>query len=586
MNKRSRHSKDIRKRRLLISQKAAARTLNGNGSSPDLPPLPIDDDEGSLGTLFSHKYGALPFGNIYMAESSANQDQVRKNALGCHLATLNDEQIISLLQYLDGESLSKVVQCSRYLYVAGHHDDLWRDITLRKYGSKGFDFVKSWKDTFISSELKSNNNMNQEYEFKPHHPIKMKNIYSDIFFRSWLCGSFTIHKSWISTNNICTEDSKTLTIDKFLEYEERNIPLLIKGATLEWPAIKKWNRDYLQNETKGFDFRATSGAAPLPAKFSISQYLRYCDDVCEEAPLYLFDRTFAEKVPTLLNDYLYALKDTCPFFDDKAEHGHDLFSILGKDRRPDHRWIIIGPKRSFSNFHIDPNATHAWNAPIIGRKRWIFYPPGVPPPGVYPSPNGDDVVMPISLGEWFLTHFNDHLKQRRNEDKSKRPIECTVEPGDILFVPHGWWHSVLNLDDGMSVAITQNYVSKSNLPDVLRFLETRQQQISGCRDRPEAVKPEDLLHQFRSCLRESRPILLDQAQSLANDGWHCAAWDDDAEYTMKRKAESHGHKKKKTKTGVNRSIVEQARTPTFLDGIHKPCHSGALENTGFTFSFL
>merc|ERR1711976_716018 len=98
----------------------------------------------------------------------------------------------------------------------------------------------------------------------------------------------------------------------------------------------------------------------------------------------------------------------------------------------------------------------------------LTFPPGVPPPGVYPSPNGDDVIMPISLGEWFLTHYNDHVKQRSNPDVTKRPLECTVYPGDILFVPHGYWHSVLNLDDGMSIALTQTYVSASNLPDVLR----------------------------------------------------------------------------------------------------------------------
>jgi hypothetical protein len=42
--------------------------------------------------------------------------------------------------------------------------------------------------------------------------------------------------------------------------------------------------------------------------------------------------------------------------------------------------------------------------------------------------------MPISLGEWFLTHWNDHVKQRTNPDISKRPLECTVSPGEILFV--------------------------------------------------------------------------------------------------------------------------------------------------------
>jgi len=100
--------------------------------------------------------------------------------------------------------------------------------------------------------------------------------------------------------------------------------------------------------------------------------------------------------------------------------------------------LIVGPQRSGSAFHIDPNATHAWNAPIRGRKRWIFYPPGVPPPGVLPSSNGDDVIMPVSVGEWYLSFWDEHVKNRNNKDKSKRPIECTVEPGSILFVPHGW----------------------------------------------------------------------------------------------------------------------------------------------------
>ena len=134
--------------------------------------------------------------------------------------------------------------------------------------------------------------------------------------------------------------------------------------------------------------------------------------------------------------------------------------------------------------------------------------------------------MPISLGEWFLTYWNDHVKQRRNPCASKRPLECTVEPGDILFVPHGWWLCVLNLDDGMSIALTQNYVSKSNLSDVLRFLRTRQQQISGCRDRAEAIPPEKLLDEFTSKLRKSREGLLKEANSKSEEGWQCEAWAD------------------------------------------------------------
>lgn len=521
IDKESKNQCKKRKRRLReLAEEAASRTLNGNGSSPNLPPLPISsskNDEG-LGTMFAHPYGALPFGNIYM---SSTNDQVRQNGLGV-LRCLNDEQVLSVLGFLDGRSLSKVLQCSRFLYVAGYHDELWRDLTLRS----GFkNFQDSWRNTFVWNE--TTRQQTDVLKFVSHKPFKVLGVYSDTFFRSWLCRSFTLQSSWLSVNNVIEEHSTELSLGKFLSnYEEKNIPVVVRGATKSWPALKKWNREYLIEKTQGMKFRATSGVAPLPANFTMQSYAKYCDSACEEAPLYLFDRTFADKCPQILKDYSDSLKKTCPFFDDEAVHGHDLFSLLGEGKRPDHRWIIVGPKRSGSSFHIDPNGTHAWNAPIVGRKRWIFYPPGVSPPGVFPSPSGDDVIMPISLGEWFLTHWNDHVEQRSNPDPRKRPLECTVEPGDILFVPHGWWHCVLNLDDGMSVALTQNYVSKSNLPDVLRFLRTRQQQISGCRDRAEAIPPEHLLSEFEAKLKKSRENLLIEAQKNSEKGWQCEAWTD------------------------------------------------------------
>jgi hypothetical protein len=32
--------------------------------------------------------------------------------------------------------------------------------------------------------------------------------------------------------------------------------------------------------------------------------------------------------------------------------------------RPDYRWLIMGPARSGSSFHVDPNCNFAWNATI------------------------------------------------------------------------------------------------------------------------------------------------------------------------------------------------------------------------------
>jgi hypothetical protein len=80
---------------------------------------------------------------------------------------------------------------------------------------------------------------------------------------------------------------------------------------------------------------------------------------------------------------------------------------------------------------------------------------------------------------------------------------------------------VVNLDE-LNVAITHNYVSRSNLPNVLRFLRTQLDQISGCRDRPESIKPQDLYQAFCRALEEHHPKWLREALSVPD--WTCPAW--------------------------------------------------------------
>lgn len=532
-------------------------------------------------------------------------------------------------------------------------------------------FKASWRDTYVHAILMSTHSKKNHSGFLSyqHKPFVVHGLYSDALYRSYLCSTFHFDATHLRdpgnhvTQIPCLANHHLQNDPQYFiqNYEKKNKPCIITNVTESWPAYQKWNK--MEYFTKSISeetvFRATSAAAPLPASFTIKAYFQYCstfsdqnncNHLSEEAPLYLFDRTFDVKAPHLLNDYQPYLHKSCPYFNPNIRsHNHDLFHVLGQSKRPDHRWIIMGPSNNHSGsaFHIDPNATHAWNAPLSSNpsttesssssslthshcKYWIFYPPGITPPGIHPSPNGDDVAMPISLGEWFLTYWDEHVRQRSNRDVSRRPLEGIVKPGEILFVPHGWWHLVLNLgsenyedknddfsgkemenntvesDNGTcqnndkkrmhfpcSIAVTQNYVSGRNLSDVLRFLKKRKQQISGCRDRSDAIAPDNLFDEFTSKIRKWDEKMWNVAQKQASQGWMCDAWNDDdhdkvnEEAIVNSKHETSDTFEKGSNIQKNKklSILERAKLSISSD-LCAENNETLCADSKFTFSFL
>jgi hypothetical protein len=150
----------------------------------------------------------------------------------------------------------------------------------------------------------------------------------------------------------------------------------------------------------------------------------------------------------------------------------DYFSCLGEAGRPAYRWLIAGPARSGSTWHKDPNATSAWNGVVRGSKKWLLFPPHVTPPGVAASADGAHVSCPLALTEWLLAFYDQAAALPSGR-------ECVCGPGELLFVPSGWWHMALNLEP--CIAVTQNFVSEANLPKVLAHLATCSSElVSGC----------------------------------------------------------------------------------------------------------
>jgi len=266
-----------------------------------------------------------------------------------------------------------------------------------------------------------------------------------------------------------------LSLEEFIEqYEIPNKPVVITDVINKWPSASLWNREYLILNYGDVIFKTDQGVS-----LKLRDYFQYCGLIKEASPMYLFDNSFGEKIPQMLQDY------QIPHYFEE-----DLFNVLGIDHRPSFRWILVGPQRSGASFHKDPNATSAWNALLSGRKKWILYPPDIVPPGVHPSPDGWEVATPESVVEWFVDFYDQVQKS------AVKPFECVTKPGELLFIPSGWWHTALNLEE--SIAVTQNFVSSQNLLKVNNFLKSK--------------KKQELYKQFNLKLSENYPGLLQKVE--------------------------------------------------------------------------
>ena len=153
-----------------------------------------------------------------------------------------------------------------------------------------------------------------------------------------------------------------------------------------------------------------------------------------------------------------------------------------------------------STIYFIDAALSAWNAVLRGSKYWIMFPASPsqpPPPGVFVSEDQSEVTSPLSIAEWLLGF---HARARATPGCA----EGICGEGEVLHVPSGWWHLVVNLSP--SIAITQNFVPEAHLANVLDFLKNKPEQISGFHG--EIDNAYDL---FVGKLRERYPEVLTKA---------------------------------------------------------------------------
>ncbi|KAF2859056.1 F-box and JmjC domain-containing protein [Piedraia hortae CBS 480.64] len=414
--------------------------------------------------LQKHPLRVRPGGNALTASVNL------KDACGL-FALLPDEVLANLLELQSAADLLRLGSTCRALHAFSRDDELWRALFVQK-SPELFSWRGTWRATYLG--------------LAEEPRVDCSNLFSDVLHRPFFCATVPLlpFTQGIPVHNRISR-LKDLSVE---EYQSSwfSKPFILTDTVKNWPIYKSWSLSSLQERYADTRFRAEAVDWPLKT------YIEYMSNNSDESPLYLFDRSFVEKMHLSESDY-----------EPPACFGTDLFSVLGV-QRPDYRWLIIGPGRSGSTFHKDPNGTSAWNAVIRGSKYWVMFPSSSPPPGIYVSADKTEVTSPLSIAEWLLGF---HTEARL----SPGCVEGICNEGEVLHVPSGWYHLVLNLES--SIAITQNFVSQPRLAAVLHFLRNQKQNISGFRD-----DIDDIYELFISKLKHHHPEALEQALETLESG--------------------------------------------------------------------
>lgn len=231
------------------------------------------------------------------------------------------------------------------------------------------------------------------------------------------------------------------------------VPVVLTDLVTRWPALERWTPAALSERLGHERIEVCTGREqvvdpdpcwqPLTAELTVRELMERITRPGSSNDTYVIAKNAALRRPGLQ-----------PLLDDLVLPPE----YFGPRVDPTRMGLWIGPAGTHTPLHHDGD--NSMFCQVMGRKRFALAPPESialldRSRGVYSHWDPRRAPEPAQGSEPEPEQGSEPEPEPNLEQDPAPLIELTLEPGEALFIPSGWWHQVDALDPSISVSILE-----------------------------------------------------------------------------------------------------------------------------------